>query len=89
MRRALLPAVAVAASLLTAACADQAICRNGEYPAAQINSTGRTCVPDGQEPPAGYVRYPKDQEPRRTDDRWDQYWRSHVIDDKGAVAPAK
>ncbi|MFF5081687.1 SCO0607 family lipoprotein [Actinoplanes sp. NPDC000266] len=88
MRRAFLPAVAVAACLLTAACADQAVCRDGEYPAAQVDSTGRTCVPDGQEPPAGYVRYPPGQEPQRTDDKWDQYWRRHTIDKSGAVVPA-
>ncbi|MFC3736363.1 SCO0607 family lipoprotein [Paractinoplanes deccanensis] len=84
-----LAAVAMAAGLLMAGCLDQAICRNGEYPAAQVGNTGRTCVPDGQEPPAGYVRYPPGQEPQRTDDEWDVYWRTHVIDATGAVVEVR
>ncbi|MEV4347397.1 hypothetical protein AB0J83_23320 [Actinoplanes sp. NPDC049596] len=74
--------------MAVAGCTDQAICRNGEYPATQLGSTGRTCVPNGQEPPPGYARFPPGQEPRHTDDEWDTYWRTHMLDKTGAVVPA-
>jgi len=36
------------------------VCRPGEYAARAIAApvTGRTCVPNGQEPPPGYERFP-------------------------------
>ena len=49
-------------------------------------STERTCAPAGQEPPAGYVRYPDGQVPRHVGDKWDKYWQTHVIDRSGVVS---
>ncbi len=72
--------------LLTAGagCGPEKICRDGEYPArASTNSTGRVCVSDGEEPPAGFERYPAGQEPKNVDDEWDVYWRSHKLDERG------
>jgi hypothetical protein len=85
VRRAVLLTVALTASLLSTGCADQAICRNGEYPVTAVGSTGRACVPGDQEPPAGYVRFPAGQEPKRTGDKWDEYWTTHMIDKSGAA----
>jgi hypothetical protein len=62
------------------------VCRSGEYPVKAVgNKTGRTCVRDGENPPAGYVRYPAGKIPRYVDDKWDKYWRTVVVDDNGNV----
>jgi len=62
------------------------ICSSGQYPVKAVgNKTGRTCVPDGQDPPAGYVRYPDDKMPQYVDDNWDQYWKTVVVDENGNV----
>jgi hypothetical protein len=82
----ILATAALAATLLTAGCwYSEAICRGGEYPVAAVGSTGRACAGEGQEPPAGYVRYPAGQEPRKVGDEWDRYWQTHVIDESGTV----
>ena len=46
------------------------------------------CVPEGQEPPAGYVRYPEGKVPEHVGDKWDEYWSTVVVDAKGNVVPA-
>ena len=57
-------------------CGPERICSSGEYPArATENSTGRTCVPEDEEPPAGFERFPAGQVPQHVDDEWDVYWR--------------
>jgi hypothetical protein len=74
--------------LLTAGCVDDAICRSDWYPVKQVGSqTGRDCVPEGQEPPAGYVRYPEGKVPKRVGDKWDAYWSTVVVDEQGNVVP--
>ena len=77
--------IAIAAALLLSGCTPDAICRSAEYPAQQIGGTGRQCVPQGQDPPAGWVRYPAGQEPKHVDDEWDVYWRTHALDRGGKV----
>ena len=65
------------------------ICGDGEYPVKAIgNTTGRSCVADDQEPPAGYVRYPEGQVPQHIGDEWDTYWDSRIIDANGTVTEA-
>jgi hypothetical protein len=71
--------------LLLGGCGNDAICGGGEYPAQQINGTGRQCVPTGQTPPSGFARYPAGKEPRHVDDKWDVYWRDHTVDPAGRI----
>lgn len=74
----------LAGLLVAGGCSSEAICRSGEYPAAAVRSpTGRVCVPEGQSPPAGYVRFPEGKVPRHVDDEWDLYWRTHTLDESG------
>lgn len=89
MRRTLLTAT-LAAALLSAGCTFQdAICGSGEYPVKAVGgTTGGTCVPDGEEPPRGYVRYPEGKVPRHVGDEWDEYWSTVVVDERGAVVPS-
>lgn len=62
------------------------ICPEGEYPVKQVGSaTGRTCVPDGQEPPEGYVRYPAGKVPEYRFDEWDERWKDTVFDENGNI----
>jgi hypothetical protein len=57
------------------------ICNDGEYPVmGAANPAGGMCVPNGEEPPGGYVRYPAGKVPQHVDDKWDLYW-SHVTTD--------
>ncbi|MGK5682191.1 SCO0607 family lipoprotein [Actinoplanes sp. URMC 104] len=66
----------------------EAICGSGEYPVAAVDSlTGRACVPEGEEPPVGYVRFPAGKEPRHVDDEWDKYWSKHKLDEHGNETP--
>ncbi|CCK28281.1 putative secreted protein [Streptomyces davaonensis JCM 4913] len=66
----------------------ESICRDGEYPVLQVNSTGSGCMPDDEEPMDGYVRYPEGKVPEHVDDKWDVYWRTHTLDEKGDIIPA-
>lgn len=77
--------VLLGAALGMAGCAPDAICRDGEYPVVQVGGTGRTCVADDEEPPAGFTRFPAGQEPGQVDDDWDRYWRTHTVDANGQV----
>jgi hypothetical protein len=62
----------------------EAICSSGEYPVQAVNSlTGRACVADEEQPPAGYVRYPEGKVPQHVDDEWDLYWQEHKLDERG------
>ena len=48
------------------------ICDDGEYPVmGAANPAGGMCVPNGEEPPGGYVRYPAGKVPQHVDDKWD------------------
>ncbi len=75
----------LAGILLTGGCGfREAICSTGEYPVAAVRSTtGRTCVPDGQAPPAGYVPFPEGKVPQHVGDDWDRYWGEHMLDEDG------
>ena len=76
---------ACALALLTG-CGADAICGGDEYPVKAVgNTTGAACVPEGEEPPDGYVRYPAGQEPKHVDDKWDKYWQTKVVDASGKI----
>jgi hypothetical protein len=77
--------LAGAVMTLTTACTLQDnICSDGEYPVASIgSSSGGACVRDGDDPPKGYVGYPKGQVPKHVDDKWDKYWQEHTLDAHG------
>ncbi|MET7457930.1 hypothetical protein ABZT03_39990 [Streptomyces sp. NPDC005574] len=75
----------VTAALLTGCSAQDSVCGGGEYPVLSVGGTGSACVSDGEQPPKGYVRYPKGKVPREVGDKWDTYWGTHTIDEKGAV----
>ena len=81
-------AAVLGVTLLTAGCGADAICGSDDYPVKAVgNTTGRTCVPAGQEPPAGYVRYPAGKVPKHVGDKWDEYWSTVVVDERGNVVP--
>lgn len=84
---ALVVAISATASILVAGCSTQdKICGGGEYPVKAVGSTtGSECVPNGKEPPAGYVRYPAGEVPKYVDDKWDKYWSTVVVDSSGKV----
>ncbi|MEV7415561.1 hypothetical protein [Streptomyces sp. NPDC089919] len=86
----LLAAAGVAAALLTTGCAagPDRICGSGDYPVKAVgNTTGQDCVPDGEEPPPGYVRYPAGKVPQHVGDKWDEYWGTVVVDQDGRIVP--
>ncbi|MGW4516205.1 SCO0607 family lipoprotein [Streptomyces sp. NPDC004393] len=64
------------------------VCSGGEYPVLTVNGSGSACVSDGEQPPAGFVRYPEGKVPRQVDDKWDVYWRTHTLDEDGRVIAA-
>jgi len=75
-------------TLLTAGCAADAICGSDEYPVKAVGgTTGSACVPAGEQPPAGYVRYPEGKVPKHVGDKWDEYWSTVVVDERGTVVP--
>lgn len=63
------------------------ICGEHEYPTAAIGYEGGSgsCVPEGQQPPKGEVRYPKGEVPQHVDDTWDTYWQKHALDADGKL----
>ncbi|MEV7289305.1 hypothetical protein AB0O01_32955 [Streptomyces sp. NPDC093252] len=61
------------------------ICRGGEYPALSIGGGGSYCERDGDEPDAGFTRYPEGKVPQQVDDEWDVYWRTHTVDKDGEI----
>ncbi|MFF0425128.1 SCO0607 family lipoprotein [Streptomyces sp. NPDC004520] len=64
------------------------VCSSGEYPVLSVGGTGSACVPDKQEPPAGFVRYPEGKVPQQVDDKWDVYWNTHTLDKDGNIIDA-
>jgi hypothetical protein len=84
---AIVVVTALATAMLAGGCSFQdAICRGGEYPVKAIgNATGGACVPDNQNPPAGYVRYPAGKVPKHVDDKWDKYWSDKIVDKNGNI----
>ncbi|ANB10196.1 hypothetical protein SAM40697_6243 [Streptomyces ambofaciens] len=81
--RSLVLAAATAAAVLTGCSTQDAVCGGGEYPVMTIGGTGSTCVPDGEEPPEGYTRYPQGKVPEHVGDEWDTYWQTHTVDEDG------
>ncbi|MEV6182407.1 hypothetical protein [Streptomyces sp. NPDC052015] len=73
------------AVLLTGCSIEEASCGGGEYPVLAVGSTGSACVPDGEQPPAGYARYPEGKVPEHVGDKWDEYWSTHTLDEKGDI----
>ncbi|MEU8566852.1 hypothetical protein AB0C51_00555 [Streptomyces pathocidini] len=82
-------ASAVALVTLTA-CAGyrEDVCSEGEYPVLSVGGTGSACVSNGEQPPAGFARYPEGKVPRQVDDKWDKYWNTHTLDKKGNIIDA-
>ncbi|WP_407547837.1 hypothetical protein QOM21_02475 [Streptomyces sp. Pv4-95] len=64
------------------------ICGDGEYPVMSVGGTGSACVKDGEKVPEGYTRYPEGKVPQQVDDKWDVYWRTHTVDEKGNIVKA-
>ncbi|WP_338674752.1 hypothetical protein V1460_18490 [Streptomyces sp. SCSIO 30461] len=80
---------AVAAAVVLTGCSIQDdICSEGEYPVIAVGDTGAACVPDKEQPPKGYVRYPQGKEPKKVDDEWDEFWRTHTVDEEGSIIDA-
>jgi hypothetical protein len=75
----------LAGMLLVGGCSIRdAMCRSGEYPVKAVHSTtGGACVKNGEDPPAGYVRYPAGKVPKHVGDEWDKYWSEHELDERG------
>ncbi|CAM5440748.1 Lipoprotein OS=Streptomyces tendae OX=1932 GN=GUR47_05425 PE=4 SV=1 [Streptomyces tendae] len=42
-------------------------------------------MPNGEEPPQGYTRYPEGKVPEHVGDKWDTYWQTHTVDEHGKV----
>ncbi|MFE0811861.1 SCO0607 family lipoprotein [Streptomyces sp. NPDC058794] len=82
-------ACATAAAVLTGCSMEEAICGGGEYPVLGVGGTGGACVPNGEEPPAGYTRYPEGKVPEHVDDEWDTYWRTHTVDKDGNIVEVR
>lgn len=84
--------VSAAACVAVTGCSDfeyqEDICSSGEYPVMTVGDTGSACVADKDEPPAGFVRYPKGRVPQQVDDKWDVYWRTHTLDKNGKIIDA-
>lgn len=64
---------------------EEDICSSGEYPVLTVGGTGSACVPDDEQPPKGYTRYPEGKVPKQVDDKWDVYWNTHTLDKDGKV----
>lgn len=79
---------AAAASALTGCSYQEDICSSGEYPVLTVGGNGSACVPDSEQPPKGYTRYPEGKVPQQVDDKWDKYWRTHTLDKDGNTIDA-
>lgn len=76
-------------ALLTTGCSlQEATCGGGEYPVLAVDSTGSACVPKGEEPPEGFVRYPEGKVPEHVGDKWDTYWNTRTLDGNGRIIDA-
>ncbi|MYS80649.1 SCO0607 family lipoprotein [Embleya scabrispora] len=73
---------------ITGCSPEHAICGGDEYPVLNVGSTGRACVSNGDEPPKGYIPYPKGKVPEHVGDKWDTYWQSHTVDESGRTIEA-
>ncbi|MEU2231689.1 SCO0607 family lipoprotein [Streptomyces vietnamensis] len=66
----------------------EGICNSGGHPAMPVGGTGSACVSDGQEPPAGFVRYPEGKVPQQVGDKWDVHRDTHADDKDGDIIDA-
>lgn len=73
------------AAILSGCSMQDATCGGGEYPVMTIGSTGSACVPNDEEPPEGYTRYPEGKVPEHVGDEWDAYWQTHTVDKDGDI----
>ncbi|MFI8192441.1 SCO0607 family lipoprotein [Streptomyces sp. NPDC085946] len=81
---AVLLALGAGALSLTGCSLQDAVCGGGHYPVAAVGyEGGGDCVPEGEEPPEGYVRYPEGKVPEHVGDKWDEYWNEHALDENG------
>ncbi|MEU2157646.1 hypothetical protein ABZ532_22000 [Streptomyces sp. NPDC019396] len=78
----------VAAVALPGCSIQDDICSDDEYPVMTVGGTGSACVPDDEQPPKGYARYPQGKVPQKVDDEWDVYWRTHTLDESGKIIDA-
>ncbi|MEU7278361.1 hypothetical protein AB0A69_06150 [Streptomyces sp. NPDC045431] len=78
---------AVAALLLTGCAYRERVCPPDHYPVLAVNNSGRDCVPDGEEPPKGWARYPEGKVPEYLNDEWDRYWDDKTLDERGRIVP--
>ncbi|MGW0876307.1 SCO0607 family lipoprotein [Streptomyces sp. NPDC002740] len=80
-------AAAVAVATLTGCSLqiEEASCGGGEYPVLAVNSGGSDCVPDDEEPAQGWARYPQGKVPEKVGDKWDTYWSTRTLDEKGEI----
>jgi hypothetical protein len=79
----------VTIALLATGCSvEDASCGSGEYPVLAVGSTGSACVPNGEEPPKGYTRYPAGKVPEHVGDKWDKYWETRTVDENGKIIKA-
>jgi hypothetical protein len=86
MRVRLIVLGAVVATSLSGCVIEERICGSDHYPVKAVGSTtGQDCVPEGEEPPKGYVRYPEGQVPEVVGDKWDEYWSTRVVDENGTI----
>ncbi|GAA4915258.1 SCO0607 family lipoprotein [Streptomyces coeruleoprunus] len=76
---------ASAAVLLTGCAIQDRVCSSGQYPVKAVRNTGGDCVPDGQEPVEGWVRYPEGKVPVYVGDEWDRYWDDRFLDENGRI----
>ncbi|MBL1109853.1 hypothetical protein JK361_35685 [Streptomyces sp. 5-8] len=61
------------------------MCLPGHYQVLAVNDFGGDCIPDGEEPPAGWARYPEGKVPRYVGDEWDRYWSTRTLDENGRI----
>ncbi|WP_251091572.1 hypothetical protein [Streptomyces sp. Caat 7-52] len=82
----LLAVTGVGAGLLVTGCGvREEMCLPGHYQVLAVNDFGGDCIRDGEEPPAGWARYPKGKVPRYVGDEWDRYWSTRTLDENGRI----
>ncbi|MFJ4693778.1 SCO0607 family lipoprotein [Streptomyces sp. NPDC088766] len=62
---------------------EEAMCGAGEYPVLAVGGTGGSCVPNGEEHPAGCARCPEGKVPEHVGDEWDPHGSTRTLDGHG------
>ncbi|MFE7649363.1 hypothetical protein [Streptomyces phaeoluteigriseus] len=62
--------------------------RRRRAPGPAVGGTGGTCVPNGDEPPAGCARCHEGKLPEIVGDGWDTYGSTRTLDERGNVVAA-